>query len=253
MNLFDSVIEFLNEHKHPDLAQSLTQHKHSIAYLTDIFTKFNVVNKTLQGDNVTIIKAKSTMATLSGQFTMFKQRLGKRVFSDFPCVANEVGVTDDELLTYCDHLGALVIDIKTRFKDLINLKIEDWVFDPFMDINNVEEIYQNELIALQNDDELKPKFKKSYFDFWMQPRLHEQYPVLWGKVQVLFVGFPTSYLVERGFSAVSLLLSKQRQRLMIQDRGDLRLLLTKMSPDIAALAAQHQAKDSHCSSMDKIA
>ena len=39
-------------------------------------------------------------------------------------------------------------------------------------------IIKNELIGLQNDDELKVKFKKSYADFWLQKNLHEQYPIL---------------------------------------------------------------------------
>ena len=108
------------------------------------------------------------------------------------------------------------------------LKIEDWVFEPFtVDIDDCEEVVEDSLIALREDDALKPKFRQSYVEFWLQEKLHIDYPLLWKKIQVLFVGFPTSYLVERSFSAVSLLLGKQRQSLQIQERGDLRLYLTK--------------------------
>ena len=38
----------------------------------------------------------------------------------------------------------------------------DWMSDPLMDIDyNVDEEYQNELIGLQSDDDLKVRLKKS--------------------------------------------------------------------------------------------
>ena len=45
--------------------------------------------------------------------------------------------------------------MKTRFSDLFLLEISDWMFEPFMDMKHVDEEYQNELIGLQNDEELK--------------------------------------------------------------------------------------------------
>jgi len=50
--------------------------------------------------------------------------------------------------------------------------------------------------------------------------------------------FPTSYLVEKGTSAVALMLSKQRNRLLIHKRGDLRLYATKWLPSFVK-AAKH--------------
>ena len=70
--------------------------------------------------------------------------------------------------------------------------VPNWVFDPFMIIEHFDEEYQNELIGLQVDDELKVKFKKFYAHFWLQQKLHEQYPLLWNKIQALFAAFPTS-------------------------------------------------------------
>jgi len=46
-------------------------------------------------------------------------------------------------------------------------------------------------------------------------------------------------------SAVTLMLSKQRKRLIIHKRGDLRLYLTKMSPNISKLFEGHHAHLSH--------
>ena len=57
--------------------------------------------------------------------------------------------------------------------------------------------------------------------------------------------FPSSYLVKCGFSAVSDLLLKKRNRLDITKRGDLRFKLSKLVPRINALCAKHQAQGSH--------
>ena len=50
--------------------------------------------------------------------------------------------------------------------------------------------------------------------------------------------FPTSYLVEERFLAVTSMLSKQRNRLLIHKRGDLWLYLTKWPPSFVK-AAKH--------------
>ena len=84
---------------------------------------------------------------------------------------------------------------------------------------------EEELLTLKNDFEAKPLFK-SYQAFWMTNAIQEKYPSLWEKIKLLFIALPTSYLVERDFSAVTRLLTKQRNKLLITERGDLRLYLT---------------------------
>ena len=61
----------------------------------------------------------------------------------------------------------------------------------------------------------------------------------------MFVAYPSSYLVEKGFSAVITLLTKQRNRLEISIKCDLRLLLTQLVPDIIKLAKSYQSQGSH--------
>jgi hypothetical protein len=106
-------------------------------------------------------------------------------------------------------------------------------------------VLEEELMELQNDFELKPKFKKSYQEFWLQKEISDRYPAVWREIKKLLISFPTSYLVERGFSVVVRLLSKQRNRLQITQRGDLRLLLTEIKPDIGKLISLHQVHPSH--------
>ena len=63
-----------------------------------------------------------------------------------------------------------------------------------------------------------------------------KFPNLWQVAKLLVLALPTSYLVERGFSAVVQLLTKQRNRLDISQCGDLRLLLTDMKPDVKRIS-----------------
>jgi hypothetical protein len=50
-----------------------------------------------------------------------------------------------------------------------------------------------------------------------------------------FIAFLSSYLAGRGFSIVSNLLTKKRNRLSLVERGDLRLLMGNMAPNIEKL------------------
>ena len=69
-------------------------------------------------------------------------------------------------------------DMSERFKDLLMMEIPDWVINPFSDIEEVG-VVEEELTELQNDIELKPKFKKSYQEFWLQKEISDRYPALW--------------------------------------------------------------------------
>jgi hypothetical protein len=86
-------------------------------------------------------------------------------------------------------------------------------------------------------------FKKSY-NLWLQKEFCILYPTLWTIVKSRIVSFPTSYLVERGFSVVMKMMS-QRNRLHIVELGDLRLMLTDFKPDIDKLMSLHQVHPSH--------
>ena len=102
---------------------------------------------------------------------------------------------------------------------------------------------QEDLTDLQND-EAKTIFKVNRCDLlWCN--VSEKYPVLWKEAMLLVLSFPTSCLVEKGFSAVSELLSKKHSRLSITERGDLHLYLTKLSPNVKEIASHHQPQPSH--------
>jgi hypothetical protein len=63
------------------------------------------------------------------------------------------------------------------------------------------------------------------------------------KAKLYVIAFPTPYLVESGFSWMTYLLSKVRNRLDVVKKDDLRLSLTTLQPDIQQLSTVHQAQE----------
>ena len=80
---------------------------------------------------------------------------------------------------------------------------------------------------------------------WLCDETETKYPHSTNFARKLLLPFPSSYLAECGFSAVNDLLLKKRNRLDITKRGDLRLKLTKLEPDIKSLCRRHDAQGSH--------
>lgn len=125
------------------------------------------------------------------------------------------------------------------------MDIPDWVLDPFSNVNTAGSSQLEELTELTTNEELKIKFKNGYQEFWLQKSISQLYPRLWSIVQRFLLAFPSSYLAERGFSAVATLVTKKRNRLHVTERGDLRLFLSKIEPDINKLLKMHQIQPSH--------
>ena len=105
---------------------------------------------------------------------------------------------DENVRIYCSHLGQIKKDISTRFKDLSNFVIPDWVINPFLwDLEQVQQALQTELIDLQNDCEGEVLFRnKTLSHFWIAQR--STYPRLWEFLRVFILAFLTTYLSRKG-------------------------------------------------------
>ena len=127
------------------------------------------------------------------------------------------------------------------------MELQDWLTQSFLSaLDEVETGYQDELAELQNDTSIKVSLHKSNAALmWLTDEVIEQYPKMTHEARNKLLPFPSSYLVECGFSAVTDILTRKRNRLDIFGRGDLRLKLTKMQPRIQALHDKHQSQGSH--------
>ena len=101
------------------------------------------------------------------------------------------------------------------------------------------------MITISTDKELKQKLNQGYQKFWLQRNIATQYPTLWNIAEKNLIAFPSSYLVEQSLSVVINILTKQRNCLKINERGDLMLQLTNIKPDAARLVHSHQVDSSH--------
>ena len=124
-SLFDTIVEFF-EGTNSVLSEELRNIKHDIAYLADIFTKFNEVNLQLQGNDVNLINVQTIISTFLSKLTLLKRNVGRRQFNQFPSLSDlekKNTIPDDDLQVYCAHLDQLQQDMTERFQDIILLKI----------------------------------------------------------------------------------------------------------------------------------
>ena len=84
----------------PKLYDELKSSKTDIAYLTEMFSKFNEVNLQLQGDETSLIKAKSALSAFLSKLQLYSRNLGRSEFRQFPCLSvleKKIGVKDDDI------------------------------------------------------------------------------------------------------------------------------------------------------------
>ena len=167
--LFSSVVEFLDT-VDVSLAEKLNTIKYQVAYLADIFEKFNDLNLQLQGDENNLVKSKSVVSSFIAKLPLFRAELGRRDFKRFPRLKEvDTQVDDDAMLIFLNHLTNIEADMKERFTDLLTLEIPTWILDPFEILSDKVQgscDVAAELIDLRHDFKLKPIFKKpQYQDF----------------------------------------------------------------------------------------
>ncbi|CAH2003254.1 unnamed protein product, partial [Acanthoscelides obtectus] len=167
------------------LKENLMKRKTDIAYLTDLFTKFNMVNLQLQGDSLNFIKTKSILSAFLARFKLMKQNIGLGEFSQFPNLS-QTSCQEDDVSTYAQHLNALYSNFESRFEDILTMVIPPWIINPYGDIEETNVIIQEQLTELSTNEELKVQFKNGYQQFWLQSNIPVTYPVLWNIAEEIF-------------------------------------------------------------------
>ena len=130
------IIEFFEYHnvsvsvsediEKQDLTTELKNIKQDVAYLSDLFEKFNTVNLKLKGEKMTLIKTKSVISAFTEKLLLFKNNLARREFYQFPKlieIQETQDIADEHILKFANHLNTLYIDMKRRFKDLFDLEV----------------------------------------------------------------------------------------------------------------------------------
>ena len=150
-DLFDTVVEFLQE-VDDNLSIELSNRRVDLAYLSDIFDKLNEVNLKLQGKQVNLITAKSVVMGFINKLTFFKQNVGRHELCHVPKLQDMLEkneLKDENVRIYCSHFGCMTEGTTTRFKDLSNLVIPDWIINPLLTgSQQAQQTLQTDLINL---------------------------------------------------------------------------------------------------------
>jgi hypothetical protein len=100
-----------------------------------------------------------------------------------------------------------------------------------------------ELTDLQADRTMKLKFReKTLLQFWMLVK--REFPALSEHPISVLLPFSTTYLCEQGFSELTNIKNKKRERLLSVDQ-ELRVCLSAIPPHIEQLCRSKQAHVSH--------
>ena len=244
MELFEPLREFLKDKSEMTLLMT-TDGKAYVSYLADIFEKLCSLNKQLQGADATLCDAKAKIFGFVIFLSLCRGNILSKSYVQFPWL-KECDATQEASTVIAEHLEMLMNDFNQRFYDLKAMEFPFWLTQPLLsDLSAVSEQYQQELCELQQDESMKTLFKIKGNLMWLSQECKKKYPRYTALASQKLINFPSSYLVECGFSVVADLLHAKRNQLEITKRGDLRLKLTKLEPRIKQLCRQHQAQGSH--------
>jgi hypothetical protein len=144
----------------------------------------------------------------------------------------------------CEHLQTLQNSFKSHFY-LDGIKVEPWIRNPFLsDITRIEnvDLATNGHIGLKTENLLQFEFNsKGPEEFWYS--LTEAYPRIVNRAMEVLIPFATTHLSESGFSTLVTIKTKSRNRLNVQH--DMRVALSKTTPQFNVLIQAKQQQPSH--------
>ena len=247
--LYDAILEFVGGREEFQFLNT-SESKALISYLADIFGKPNALNKVLQGKQKTLMDCKTQIFAFIDKLKYFTAQISRKNFSGFTQLG-KCESSENIVRIISEHLSKLVVELNSRFSDLKLIKFPSWIAQPFLFNCESEEglamdsNLADELLHLQHDDAMKPIYASKNQLMWLDPQVCAKYVELAQVAEQTLLPFPTTYLVECAFSAVTDILTKKRGTLDICKRGDLRAKLTCFSPRFSLLTYQHEAHGSY--------
>ncbi|KAK3525868.1 hypothetical protein QTP70_010922 [Hemibagrus guttatus] len=221
--LREPLQRFLSEKKSPLAAHfSDKVWVAKLAYLCDIFSLLNELNVCLQGKMTTVFKLADKVAAFKAKLELWGWRVNRGILDMFQTLAGILGETEPEhsfsQLVH-DHLSLLLKEFERYFPTTKDPRTgKEWMRDPFVNkpgesSMSVQE--EDQLLEIANDGGLKTTFETTLPVFWI--KVMAEYPEIATTALKSLLPFPTSYLCEAGFSAVTATKTKQRNKLDISN------------------------------------
>ncbi|XP_006750702.1 protein FAM200A [Leptonychotes weddellii] len=229
-----------------------------LAYLSDVFGILNELNLKVQGKN-DVFQYLEHILGFQRTLLLWQARLksNRPSYYMFPTLLQHIEeniINEDCLkeikLEILMHLTSLSQTFHHYFPEekFESLKENIWIKDPFVFQTpesiielNLEPEEENELLQLSSSFTLKNYYKTlSLSAFWI--KIKDKFPLLSRKSILLLLPFTTTYLCELGFSILTRLKTKKRNRL--NSAPDMRVALSSCVPDWNELM-NRQAHPSH--------
>ena len=215
-----------------------------LAYLSDIFEAFNIVNLSLQGRNGTIVDFVSKLGAFIRKLDLWKRNTeNNNQLGMFKCLSflKMKCSFSEEIAGY---LASLKEELEQYFSEAASY---EYITNPFS-VNShdlaVGTGEQEELIDLQEDNEAKIRHRdRPAINFWLD--FAASYPTLASRAVSQLLTFPLTWKCELGFSTFLNIKSKKRNRL-VAPQHDFRCAVSEsIKPRIDRLVDNKRSQKSH--------
>lgn len=213
-----------------------------LAYLADIYDHLNKLSLSLQGKGANILDSSDKVRAFIMKIDIWKACVTKTEFSMFSRLkltinSSTVSATSIQSVVL-NHLESLLSYFQRYFGDL-NTHQHDYIRNPFApDVHKTCSLTGDALMSLieiSADGSRRLSFQEqSLTKFWIS--VAGDHRCLYEEVSKVILPFPSTYLCEAGFSALTALKTKNRSRLQVED--DLRVKLTTITARIEKLCKE---------------
>lgn len=222
-----------------------------LAYLADIFNLLNELNLSMQGDHFSVFDHAKKIESFHKKLKLLTARISNRNADTFSIVTEfleeDTSVKLENIASVAEHH---LVQLQKAFHSYFPKDIRkghEWIENPFsVDMMSVSlnNDLEDQLIELSCDSGLKTIFHEMSLEmFWSNIHSKSDYKKLSTEAISSLLIFPTTYLCEKGFSTMTNLKTKARNRLQVDD--DFRVALCQLLPRWDHLCNQVQAQVSH--------
>ncbi|KAM4565907.1 SCAN domain-containing protein 3-like [Odontesthes bonariensis] len=252
LELRAEITTFLTEHKspHATLFQD-TDWLAKLCYLADVFSKLNELNTSLQGKDTSILNLYDKVGGFLKKAELWRRACAQGNFTCFPQVNDFLSREDVNrapvISIIVGHLTKLIQDFHSYFPDIEEKSaLLDWVRDSFLlseaNTSKLPVTDQEELLEVSSDRGLQMTFATSTLtQFWVCVK--QEHPDLGQKALEQLLPFASTYLCEASFSAMTVIKTKQRNRLSLEK--SLITAVASLPPRLTKILSEAQAQVSH--------